>query len=108
MDIEEVLDHCVANNPPAFNMNKALEEAVEFQEVLLKLQTKHPDNPKRPTRTDALEEYGDLLYRGLIAVRTLFPDLTGEEVEDKINEHIDIKLTKLAKYHEEGKYGSGL
>jgi hypothetical protein len=107
-ELDEIIGFCVKENPAGFNMNKALEEAVEFQEVILKLQTKHPDNPKRPDKMEALKEFADLHYRGLIAIMTLFPEYNIDQIEDLMAEHEIMKLTKLIEYRKEGKYQGGL
>lgn len=107
-DLEEVIEYCIANNPPEFNYNKAIEECIEFQEVLVKLQTKEITNPKRPSREDAIKEFGDLSYRGIIALGTLFPEKDLEEISDKIDEHIMSKLMKLKEYRSLGIYKKGL
>lgn len=102
----EILTYCAEKNPAEFNFNKAIEEATEFVEVLVKLQTKH--NPKRPNEREALKEYGDLFYRGLIALKTIFPDKSFKEIEDDVDAHIAYKLNKLIEYKESGKYKGGL
>lgn len=104
----KIIEYCATNNPDVFNFNKALEEFNEFSEVLLKLQTKHPDNPKRPKPEDAVGEYGDSIYRGFIALLTLFPDKSTEDVVDMIIDHIENKLGKLIGWLKEGKYKGGL
>lgn len=101
-------DMIVQTNDPSFNYNKALEECNEFCEVILKLQTKHIENTRRPTEEDAIGEYGDMLYRGMYALRTLFPHMTTDQLSVRVNEHIDMKLAKLSNYFKEGKYGKGL
>jgi hypothetical protein len=103
-----ILMFCATKNPPAFNYNKALEEAGEFSEVLIKLQTKHLENPKRPDKMEAIKEFGDLQYRGVIALMTLFPDKSVEEILTDVTEHIETKLGKLIQYRDEGKYHGGL
>lgn len=65
---KNILEICASVNTKEYNFNKALEEAIEFQEVLVKLQTKHPDNPRRPKKEELIKEYGDLIYRGLIVL----------------------------------------
>lgn len=108
MDHEDIIEYCVQNNPVEFNFNKAMEEASEFLEALLKYQTKHPDNENRPKREHILKEYGDFVYRGVIAVRSLFKDLTSEQVDDKIEAHITKKLDKLIEWQKDNKYKGGL
>lgn len=105
MDLE-LLHYLARNNSIQFNINKALEEAVEFQEVVIKLQTKHKD--KRPPMNEAIKEYGDFIYRGFVYLLSLFPEQSKEEIENAVEAHIDYKLKKLIKYKEEGKYKGGL
>lgn len=93
-ELDEIIGFCVKENPPEFNMNKAIEECVEFQEVIIKLQTKHIDNPKRPNKMEAIKEFADLHYRGLIAIMTLFPELNIDQIEDLMAEHEISKLSK--------------
>lgn len=107
-EIEEIIDFCAKNNAPVFNYNKAIEETTEFNEVLIKLQTKHPDNPKYPDKNEVLKEYGDMVYRGFIAIKTLFPDYSSIVLKGEIDAHIEMKLLKLIKYKNEGKYTMGL
>lgn len=102
-----VLEFCRAN-PASYNANKALEEAVEFQEVILKLQTKHDNNPKKPDPKEALKEYGDFLYRGLIELATLFPEKSYAEIRNEVSNHIDYKLNKLHGFKQKGQYKGGL
>lgn len=104
--VEQIFEYCAKNNPPSFNYNKALEEAIEFQEVLIKLQTKSED--KKPNPEELIKEFGDLFYRGTIAIKTVFPNLTFEEIFEKVSDHIEYKLRKLIGYYNEGKYKGGL
>lgn len=103
-----ILKFCAENNTKEFNSNKALEEASEFMEALLKYQTKHPDNPKRPSEEDILGEYADFIYRGKIVLLQLFPDLTNEQIDIKIKTHTDYKLNKLQEWKDSGMYKAGL
>lgn len=105
---EELMLFCAQNNEPSFNYNKAIEEAIEFVEVLIKLQTKHITNEKRPDPKEAIKEFGDLYYRGMIALKTLFIHKEFNTINNEVFEHIQMKLTKLQKYKEEGKYKGGL
>lgn len=104
----EILEYCIGSNPPEFNFNKAIEECIEFQEILVKLQTKEITDPKRPSREDAIKEFGDLSYRGMIALGTLFPEKDIEELCDDIESHIMGKLEKLKEYKQLGIYKKGL
>jgi hypothetical protein len=107
-DHEELLQYMVDNNSAEFNFNKALEESSEFSEALLKYQTKHPDNPKRPAREEILKEYGDFMYRGMISLRVIFKDKTLDEIAEMVRAHMENKLERLAKWRAEGKYKGGL
>lgn len=104
----EVLSYMAVTNPASYNYNKALEECVEFQEVLIKVQTKHPKNPKRPNPQDAIGEYGDTMYRGLVALMNLFPNKSIEQILEEVSKHVDKKLGNLRKYKKEGNYLGGL
>ena len=104
----ELLQFCATNNTPEFNRNKAMEEATEFNEAVLKYETKHPDNPKRPPREEILKEYGDFLYRGHILLIQLFPELSSDDIVQNIMGHVKMKLNKLSDYKKEGKYTKGL
>jgi len=104
----EILRFMAENNPAVFNFNKALEEGGEFAEVLLKNQTKSDLNPRKPSITEAIKEYGDQQYRGFVALMTLFPEASIDSIELEISNHIDYKLNNLIKYRQEGKYHGGL
>lgn len=105
---DELLDFMAKNNSKEFNFLKAIEEANEFIDALVKYQTKHPDNPKKPTPQDILDEYADFMYRGAVALKVLFPELTDDQFEEKINDRVDSKLLKLFNYKADGKYEGGL
>lgn len=105
---EEILQFCSINNSPAFNLFKANEECIEFQEVLLKLETKAPENEKRPNVSDAIDEFGDVIYRGIIKLKELFPNVATEVLIASIDERINYKLGKLIEYRNQGKYKGGL
>ena len=107
-EYEDILEHCAKNNPLHFNINKALEEAAEFVDASLKYQTKHPDNPKKPTREDILHEYADFFYRGLIMLMSLFPDKNLDEINDLIGERCRYKLDYLIDWKNNGQYQGGL
>lgn len=92
----DILKHCAVNNVPEFNFLKAIEECGEFTEVLIKLQTKRSD--KRPDMNEAIKEFGDVMYRGKIALMTLFPGVALEKIEQEIDNHIHMKLKKLEGY----------
>ena len=107
-DFIPLLQHCAKNNPAQFNRDKAVEEATEFIEAVTKRQTKHPDNPKRPEKIEILKEYGDFQYRGLILLIQEFPELTFNQILEKVEEHMTKKLTDLQRWKDEGKYNDGL
>lgn len=104
----EILEYMAVENPKSFNVLKALEEAVEFQEVLCKLQTKHPNNKKRPDKDELIKEFGDVIYRGLVAIKSEQPDLSYDEIFALAIKRIEFKLDNLIKYKSEGKYQGGL
>ena len=103
---DELITAVLQNNTKEFNFNKALEEAVEFQEVLIKLQTKGPE--KKPDREEALKEYGDLCYRGMFVLMQLYPEYSAEDLEERVKEHMDYKLSKMYKNLKEGKYTNNI
>jgi hypothetical protein len=100
----EILEHCAKDNPRQFNINKALEESLEFTEAMLKYETKHPDNPKRPTLNDVVDEYGDFIYRGMILLMTLFPESNIERIQLAVDARINDKLEKLQEWKYSGMY----
>lgn len=104
----DIIEHCIKTNTPEYNTMKALEECTEFMEVLIKLQTKNLSNLNRPDPRSLLKEFGDMMYRAIIAVGSVFPE---EDVEDLLEEadmHIINKLNELEKYALAGKYKGGL
>lgn len=103
---DEIMEFCAKNNTKEFNLLKAIEECNEFSEVLIKLQTKSKD--KQPDLNEAIKEFGDVFYRGTIALMALFPNLSLELLGDEIDAHINYKLQKLINYKTEGKYTGGL
>ena len=107
-NFDTLLKYMATNNKQQFNFNKAIEEATEFNDALVKMQTKHVSNPKKPTKDDILKEYADFQYRGYVALMSLFPELSTDEIDDRIDEHMFKKLGKLQDYLEEGKYNNGL
>lgn len=104
----EIIEYCVRNNTPEYNQLKALEEATEFIDAVIKRITKHPDTGNQPSREDILGEYSDFIYRGYIYLKTLFPDTREEAIDRYIAEHIERKLDKLIEYKNEEKYKGGL
>ena len=105
---EKIMIYCATTNPAGFNKDKALEESAEFFEAVLKNVTKHPDNPKRPTRDDILDEYADFMYRGMIYLKELFPELTLDDLSDKVGERVETKLNQLIEWKNKGMYKGGL
>lgn len=105
---KEILRIIFEENSPEYNFLKAFEENTEFSEVLVKLQTKSMTNTRRPPVTEAIKEYGDVVYRGFIALMTLFPESSMEQIKEDVNDHIDYKLGMLNHYHSEDKYSGGL
>lgn len=106
-----LISYLVQNNSFEYNMDKAIEEAIEFVEVLVKLKTKHKDNPKRPNKIEAIKEFGDLCLRGVVALETLFVEETKHDktfVCDKITSHTEDKLKKLRSYLKKGTFKGGL
>lgn len=105
----DLIDFMVETNKPEFNYNKAVEEATEFTDALVKHQTKHPDNPNRPKRKDVVNEYADFMYRGLLALLTLYKGEKNEnQIGEMIEEHIRYKFSKLQSYKDKGLYINGL
>lgn len=106
-DQETLATYLVQNNSFEYNMDKAIEEAIEFAEVLVKLKTKHKDNPKRPKLEEALKEFGDVILRGSVAVMQLYKDEETDPAEF-VEQHIQTKCNKLIGYLEKGTYKGGL
>jgi len=104
----DILNHCANNNTEEFNRNKAVEEATEFNEVVLKYVTKNPLNEKRPDKEEFIKEFGDFVYRGFIFLKQQFPELSNTNLIYKIKERIETKLDNLIDYNEKGKYEGGL
>lgn len=107
-DPNKLLQYCATHNTFSFNMNKALEECVEFMEVLLKLQTKKKEGLKGITKDDAIKEFEDFRYRAEIALMSMFPELTRMEIVNIGYKHRLEKINKLKGYLKEGKYKGGL
>ena len=103
-----LVTYLAQNNSLEYNLDKAIEEALEFAEVLVKLKTKNKNNPKRPKEIEALKEFGDLMYRGAVALESIFMDNDEISIEEEIEKHIDNKLGKLRGYLEKGTYKGGL
>ena len=104
----EIAEFCAQKNTFEYNADKAIEEAVEFMEVVVKLKTKHKDNPKRPDKIEAIKEYGDFIYRGLFYLMSLFPDKSMYDIMVEVEDHVMLKCNKLEQYRKEGKYKGGL
>lgn len=108
----ELVEFMVRRNKAEFNHLKAVEEANEFAEALVKHMTKSVLNPKRPIAGDILNEFGDLILRGLVSLTTLFHttgvDVTLEDVIEGIELHIASKLERLEGWKKTGAYSNGL
>lgn len=104
----DLLKYLAYENKPSYNFNKALEECIEFQEVLIKLQTKPKDSEKRPPEAQLIEEFGDAIYRGLVVIMTTFPDTDIQTLVDQVEERIDYKLGRLQSHKSAGDYKGGL
>lgn len=104
----ELLLHCAKNNPNKFNQDKVLEECVEFMEAIIKRQTKHPNNPKRPDKMELIKEFGYLMYRGTIYLLQEFSEVAPEEIEIELQKHINKKLASLQRWKDNGEYKGGL
>lgn len=105
LQVDKLFDYMAQTNKYEFNINKALEEAVEFMEVLIKIQTKSKKNPRRLEPEDAIAEFGDMLIRGTIALRMMFPN---KDVQSLVAAHIQNKTDKLLGWLEKGTYVNGL
>lgn len=108
---DTLIDYLVENNSYEYNMDKAIEEAIEFAEVLIKLKTKSKSNPKRPDQAEAIKEFGDVILRGRVALNMLFAQEIEEDenfVFEAIEKHISGKCVKLRGYLEKGSYKGGL
>jgi phosphoribosyl-ATP pyrophosphohydrolase len=105
---KEIIEHCASTNTEEFNFNKTLEEIAEFQEVMTKLKTKHPDNPTKPKKEELVKEFGDLIYRGIVYLKQQFPDMSVLELIDKVEARIEKKLSNLEEWRKADLYKSGL
>lgn len=108
---EVLMEYLAQANSFEYNMDKAIEEALEFAEALVKYKTKHKDNPKRPKLSDIVDEFGDLLLRGGVALAMLFQEEIDEDSEylgRVLGERLDYKCSKLRGYLEKGTYKGGL
>jgi phosphoribosyl-ATP pyrophosphohydrolase len=104
----EIINHCASSNSECFNLLKVLEEIGEFQEVATKLSTKHPDNPEKPKKEELIKEFGDLIYRGVVYLKQQFPELSVQEIEEKLDARVGKKLSKLEEWKKDGLYKTGL
>jgi hypothetical protein len=104
----EIIRVMAVENSKSYNFNKALEECTEFAEVILKLQTKSSSNPKKPHLKEATKEFGDTVFRGLVALQTLNPDKSIDEILQDTSDHIDYKLSNLMRYYSENLYEGGI
>jgi len=95
-------------NSVEYNFKKVVEELFEFGEAITKLETKHETNPKKPESNEAIKEFGDVIFRGVVYLMNIFPDQTVEEIQQRVNDHINYKLQKLEGYYEEKLYQGGL
>ena len=104
----EIIQHCAEDNTEDFNFTKVIEELAEFQEVISKIRTKSPSNPDRPKKEEMIKEFGDVLYRSIIYLRSQFHDIGYLELLEKVEARIEKKLTSLEEYKKLGRYSSGL
>lgn len=108
LEKEEIITHCATTNAPEYNILKVLEELSEFQEAITKRITKHKDNVDRPKKLDVLQEFSDVVNRGLIYIKQLFPDYTAEQIMEIVDAHISKKLTNLETNLKNKQYKGGL
>lgn len=110
-DNTELMRELAESNDHDYNLRKALEEAIEFSEVMVKMLNKSRDN--RPSMTDAVDEFGDVIVRGTIALMSLQVNVLNEDanittVEEMLEERITKKLNRLRVYLKDGKYEKGV
>lgn len=91
--MELVAKQFAESNDFNHNMLKAAEEATELSEVCLKMVNKGPDF--KPDPKEILEEYADVVYRGLIAVFTVFPDEDIDDLLGQVCDRMEHKLTQM-------------
>lgn len=103
-----IIDHCASSNTEEFNRTKVFEEISEFQEVMTKIVTKHPNNPDKPKKTELIKEFGDVVYRGLIYLRQQFPEFTASEIMEQVEARMTKKLSNLEEWKKEKLYEKGL
>lgn len=107
-DKAEIIDFCAVKNTPEFNTIKVLEEIAEFQEVVTKIVTKHPNNPDKPQKEELIKEFGDLIYRGIVYLKQQFPNMSIKDIDDALQARIEKKLSKLEEYRKDELYKNGL
>lgn len=105
---KDIINHCAKNNPDEYNKDKALEELMEFSEVIIKRQTKSDSNPKKPKKEELIKEFGDVIYRDIIYLVQEHPELFLEEVLQDVKKHIEHKLDNMIEYQKTGQYLSGI
>lgn len=105
---KDLLEYMATQNTEIFNHLKALEEKDEYGEALVKFLTKSAKNPRRPAKDEILNEYGDLIYRGLVSLMRLYPELSIEVILSKVENHIEEKIEALRGWKSEGAYINGL
>lgn len=104
----EIIQHCAENNTEDYNFTKLMEEMAEFQQVVAKIKSKNINNPDRPKKEEMIKEFGDVLYRGMIYLRSQFHDMMYTELLEKIDARVEKKLTSMESYKKLGQYKSGL
>lgn len=85
----------IDTNESLYNFNKAIEEATELNEVLIKRIVKE-GGPKSPSDDSIIEEIGDLYIRLAI--------LSKKFGESKIQDRINFKMDKYESYIKDKKY----
>jgi len=103
-----LFQYLAQSNDWSYNIDKAIEESLEFGECLVKIKTKNRNNPKRPDLNEAIKEYGDVMMRGLIALITLFPNHSPEDLTEEVFTHIDKKISNLYNHMINNDYELGL
>lgn len=98
IDEDDFLLSLVRGNFKDYNIDKAIEECVEFLEILIKTKTKVL--AKKPDKMALIDEFGDLMYRGMVAIQdVIFSDEDDfSKLDEAINARIAKKLKELYNY----------
>lgn len=104
----KVITYCLENNTIEYNLLKFIEECTEVNEVAVKLLTKNPAHDKYPDRIELIKELVDVMFRGNIAILSIFKDLTIEEIEEIKDNYYGGKMAKYLTFIKNRTYKTNL